>query len=253
MVALADIVGCLRKVGLRYGDRAMVHSSLSSFGCVEGGAETVIGALMAVVGPGGTLIMPTFTLSFFGRDAPRLNIVDTPSETGRITEVFRRRRDVYRSAHITHSMAVWGKGAEAVASLPASTAWGPDSPFQWLLDHNAGILLLGVDFGVCTLIHKAEETLQVPYRKMVSFPGATTVFPDGATRPNNARVYLPRANVKCDWSKLLAELDQPHAAAVATVGQATIRLAEARVVYRTTMEMIEQDPSALLVEGREES
>jgi len=253
MVALTDIIGCLHKVGLRSGDRAMVHSSLSSFGHVEGGAETVIEALMTVVGRAGTLIMPTFTLSFLGRKAPRLNVVDTPSQTGMITEVFRRRRDAHRSAHITHSVAAWGQGAEAVASLPASTAWGPDSPFQWLLDHKAWILLLGVDFGICTLIHKAEETLRVPYRRMISFPGATTVFADGADRPNNTQVYYMRPHAQCDWSELVARIDQPPITAVAHVGKATVRLAVARAVYGTALEMIGQDPSALLVKGREES
>jgi aminoglycoside N3'-acetyltransferase len=45
-----DIENGLRELGLRRGDVVEVHSSLSSFGWVEGGAATAVDALMAVVG-----------------------------------------------------------------------------------------------------------------------------------------------------------------------------------------------------------
>jgi aminoglycoside 3-N-acetyltransferase len=40
----------LRRIGLSRGDIVEVHSSLSSLGWVEGGAATVVDALMNVVG-----------------------------------------------------------------------------------------------------------------------------------------------------------------------------------------------------------
>jgi aminoglycoside N3'-acetyltransferase len=49
----------LRKLGLKEGDTVGVHSSLSSFGYVEGGADAVIDALLEVVGEEGTIVMPT--------------------------------------------------------------------------------------------------------------------------------------------------------------------------------------------------
>ena len=41
-------------VGLETGDIVCVHSSLSSFGHVEGGPTTVITALLDCIGPAGT-------------------------------------------------------------------------------------------------------------------------------------------------------------------------------------------------------
>jgi aminoglycoside 3-N-acetyltransferase len=38
----------------------LVHSSLSSFGYVESGAETVINALMEAISDSGALLMPSF-------------------------------------------------------------------------------------------------------------------------------------------------------------------------------------------------
>ncbi|NOX44142.1 MAG: AAC(3) family N-acetyltransferase, partial [Caldiserica bacterium] len=59
VVTKDDIVRGLRELGLEVGAIVGVHSSLSSFGYVEGGADAVIDALLEVVGEEGTVVMPT--------------------------------------------------------------------------------------------------------------------------------------------------------------------------------------------------
>ena len=54
-----EIVQKLREVGLEKGDAVMVHTSLKRMGYICGGAQTVIEALMEVVGENGTIMMPT--------------------------------------------------------------------------------------------------------------------------------------------------------------------------------------------------
>ena len=54
-----EIVQKLREVGLEKSDVVMVHTSLKRMGYVCGGAQTVIEALMEVVGENGTIMMPT--------------------------------------------------------------------------------------------------------------------------------------------------------------------------------------------------
>ena len=54
-----EIVQKLREVGLEKGDVVMVHTFLKRMGYVCGGAQTVIEALMEVVGKDGTIMMPT--------------------------------------------------------------------------------------------------------------------------------------------------------------------------------------------------
>ncbi len=51
----------LESVGLRKGQHLVVHSRLSSFGHVEGGADSVIDALEEVVTRKGTLVMPAYS------------------------------------------------------------------------------------------------------------------------------------------------------------------------------------------------
>ena len=53
----AELARQLRALGLEAGDRVLVHSSLSSLGHVEGGADALIDALLDVVTASGTLVV----------------------------------------------------------------------------------------------------------------------------------------------------------------------------------------------------
>ena len=67
IVAPNDITSALRELGIRRGDRMFVHSSLSAFGHVNGGAEAVVDALLETVAPGGTVAVPTSELPQAGQ------------------------------------------------------------------------------------------------------------------------------------------------------------------------------------------
>lgn len=52
-----ELISEFRNIGIVEGMELEVHSSLSSFGYVEGGAETIIEALMECVGKSGSKII----------------------------------------------------------------------------------------------------------------------------------------------------------------------------------------------------
>src|ERR1044071_3811587 len=58
-----EIVDDLKRLGLGRGAAVEVHSSLSSMGFVEGGASTVINALIEVVGEGGAIVMSAYLVT----------------------------------------------------------------------------------------------------------------------------------------------------------------------------------------------
>jgi aminoglycoside 3-N-acetyltransferase len=163
-IAKERLVADLRGLGIEPGDLLMVHSSLRGLGFIEGGPDTVIDALLEAIGPGGTLVMPTFTIINTMKET--LESADfvfdpdsSPSTVGRITETFRRRQGVHRSEHPTHSVAAFGPLARTLTEthLEGGTNFGPGSPFAKLLDYDGKIMGLGINFGPVTFYHVYED------------------------------------------------------------------------------------------------
>ena len=76
LVTVPTIIDGLSDLGVCDGATLLVHCSMSSFGHIEGGAQSVVEALIAAVGLSGTLVMPTLTHGRFDpsewRILPRL-------------------------------------------------------------------------------------------------------------------------------------------------------------------------------------
>ncbi|MBI5698831.1 AAC(3) family N-acetyltransferase [Candidatus Saganbacteria bacterium] len=134
-----------------------MHSSLSRLGFVKGGAKTVIDALLEVLGPEGTLVMPTFGWS--PNETDTFDCRKSPSRLGAISETFRRRPGVLRSCHPTHSVAAFGPQAEFLVSehMRSNTPFDHFSPYQKLLKLNGDILCLGVSIRFITFYHVYED------------------------------------------------------------------------------------------------
>ena len=190
-VTRADIVKGLRGLGLREGDLVQVHSSLSAFGYVEGGATTVVGALLDVLGREGTLMMPTFNHGRFDL----FDIRNTPSVNGAITEALRKHPLARRSMHPTHPYAAIGPLADWLVQghLEAGT-FGDRSPLGKLAILGGSVLLLGVGMNSntaghigellascpCIGLHQARRRILDPFGNVVEV--ASSLWRDGPCR-----------------------------------------------------------------------
>jgi aminoglycoside 3-N-acetyltransferase len=155
----------LEELGVTAGATVMVHSSMDKIArrVPDVNPFRLIQLLQQLLGPEGTLLMPTFPF-----EGPQLHYVEahdtfdprkTPSRVGVMPEVFRRMPGVIRSLHPTHSVAAWGKHAsEMLATHHLGTTFGPSSPIYKLRDH--GGLVVGLGAGLSesfTIQHVAEE------------------------------------------------------------------------------------------------
>lgn len=154
-----NLKNCLHDQGVRPGDALMVHSSLKALGPVEGGADAVIDALLALLGPAGLLVVPTHTWDVVNDRQPVWHETLTPSHVGTLTNLLRNRPSAVRSIHPTHSVAAMGSRAHEFCSghEDDDSPCSPTSPYGKLLDWKGKILLLGVDLTRCTFIHCLEE------------------------------------------------------------------------------------------------
>ena len=154
-----DMLAGFRKLVVREGMILEVHSSLSAFGYVEGGAETVISALKECVGEKGSIVMPAFLLSDrypLTEEDKALGLTlklryltddDERSGMGIIADTFRRANDVVVGSG-TFRCAAWGKASERLAR-----GWDK------VVASGAYALLLGVDIYRFTGMHTAEKHL----------------------------------------------------------------------------------------------
>ena len=163
MVSRAQIARDLEALGVRQGDILLVHSSLSRLGYVEGSADTVIDALLDVLGHDGTLVMPAFSFRTGMQEhlesEPHFDLVTSPSQMGKITEVFRLRPGVRRSLHPTHSICVFGPQAQYLTEghEVCLTPFAANSPFAKLVECRGKILCLGVSIAYITSYHTFED------------------------------------------------------------------------------------------------
>jgi aminoglycoside N3'-acetyltransferase len=153
------IIDGLHRVEVRTGARLMVHSSLKSFGRVDGGAATVIAALCETVGLDGVVMMPSFNHGTpFGPGGPGVyDPQTTPTTNGIVADTFWRMPGVRRSLNPTHPFAVWGADAQRYVEHHHRTlTMGPASPLGLLHADGGECVMLGTDHKTNTFKHVAE-------------------------------------------------------------------------------------------------
>lgn len=163
IVTKDDLKKGFTELGIKAGMKVVVHSSLSRFGYVEGGADTVIDVLMELLTEEGTLVMPSFNheAPYFAGDI--FDVTKTPTTNGIIPDTFWRCAGVSRSINPTHPFAAWGKDHERYTKDHQPTsAMGPDSPLGRLMEDGGYCLLLGVGYRSNTFHHYVETCEGAP-------------------------------------------------------------------------------------------
>lgn len=134
-------------------------------------------AILSVIGPEGTLAVPTFNFTF-ARGEP-YDPQNTPSSgMGAFSEFVRQHPQARRTSHPMQSLAVIGQYADDFASRDTSSAFDAGSAFERMLDLDFKLLLLGADVRATSIYHISEQRNHVPYRYWKDFPGQVRT-PDG--------------------------------------------------------------------------
>lgn len=179
MITSKDITNSLYELGLRAGDTCLFHSSFKSLGEVDGGAGAVIKGFEDLLGENGTLAVPTLVSKDFFESYNNWHL-DKPSETGYLTEYFRKCEGVLRSDQATHSVVARGRLAyeltfEHTARGPhlcpfGEYAFADSSPWLKLYNMNANIVFIGVTLKYNTLKHPVEARFAETLLSYVSDP-----------------------------------------------------------------------------------
>lgn len=251
VIGYRDLINALRKLDMDSGRQAIAHVSLSAFGMVQGGAETVLGALLTVCDG---VIMPTFTYKtmIVPETGPPNNGVEYGSRTdlnkmaaffhpempadksmGVVAEELRQLTQSKRSRHPILSFA----GINMDEAIAAQTIQEPLAPIKALAAADGIVLLLGTDHTVNTSIHYGEKQAErkqfvrwaLTRRGIVECPG----YP-GCSQGFEAIASSLRASLKKVF-----------------VGPTSIQAIPLQDLIETVIEMIAEDPLALLCSNAE--
>jgi aminoglycoside 3-N-acetyltransferase len=234
----------LRALGLAAGDVVLVHSSASSLGFVAGGAQAVVQALLDVLGPAGTLVVPTHTPDntdpaewcnppvpeswwpAIRAQAPGFDRSRTPSRwMGVIAETVRTWPGARRSDHPQVSFAAVGRQSASVTGVhQLDDALGEHSPLGAVYRLDGKVLLVGCGHDSNTSLHLAEWRQKSPPRAV---KGASVRRPDGSSAWIS---WTDVADKTDDFEQIGAAFEVAVGLSVGQVGDAEARLTPQRAL-----------------------
>lgn len=129
VITKSRLIEDLKKIGVKEGDLLNLKISLKSIGYVDGGAKTVIKALLEVVGEKGTIVTESFVRAYpviALKFKKRFTDNDTKSYAGKIANEILRFDKCLRSTHPIQKFAAIGFYAEKLMREHVPTSYAYD-------------------------------------------------------------------------------------------------------------------------------
>ncbi len=245
--------------GLSAGQTVIVHTRMSALGWIAGGAEAIVCALLQVLTPTGTLMMPAFSpdntdpsnwqnppvpehwWQIIRDHSPVYDPLTTQTRgVGKVPEYFRCYPGVLRSDHPEASFAAIGPNAEYLLAnhTKLDRIFDDDSPIGKLYQLDGYVFLLGVGYNKNTSIHLAEYRAEFPKR----------FFKEGtAMRVNGVRqwvTYEMQDIDDSDFTELGADFEAAHGISPCRVGKGEARLMKQRPLIDFAVQWMEKHRAA---------
>lgn len=245
-VKMSDVRAVVEGLGLD-GRPVCVHASLSSFGRVDGGADTIVDGLLEA---GCTMLVPSFTSRNLVGPPPGMRPerngwsyrapqpdsgagrVYTPDTTdidhglGAVPAAVVRRPGRHRGSSPIGSFAAIGPMAEEL--IAGQTPEDIYAPLRALGEHDGAVILMGVGLTRLTLLHLAEER------------AGRVIFRRWANGPDGQPMMCTYGGCSSGFDKL-----EPHLAPLerrTKVGRSQWRIYPAGETVEVAAEMIRRQP-----------
>ncbi|MBK9124244.1 MAG: AAC(3) family N-acetyltransferase [Chloroflexi bacterium] len=241
--------------GLSAGQTVLVHTRMSALGWIAGGPVAVIQALLRVLGPSGTLMMPAFSpdttepanwvnppvpphwVPIIRQHTPAFDPAITPTfNVGIVAELFRRWPGTLRSAHPEASFAAVGPNAAyLLGGKPSLTyIFDSESPPARLYELDGHVLMLGLDHSKNTSLHMAEYRADLPHKFRKE---GVAMYVDGVRQ----WVSYDFFNLDdSDFSQLGADYEAAHAIVPGRVGRGEAHFTRQRPLVDFAVTWMEQ-------------
>ena len=245
-MATRSVTRLLERLGVPRRGALLVHSAFRGLGREGFTPEGVLQALAEHMASG-TLLLPTMSWRHVKPADPRFSELDTPSNVGVLTEVFRIGMATRRSLHPSHSVAGLGSGVDELlgAHHLDETPCSPRSPFGKLVEADGWVLMLGIGFDCCTLVHYGEETMAPGL--YLRPPGQAKTY---ACRDRHGQVHAVRLRrhlfLPRDFWQFHDQLERDGRLRLGWLGSVACRTFAARELHQRVLRTLKARPDAII-------
>jgi aminoglycoside 3-N-acetyltransferase len=242
-----ELIAAIRAVGIGEGDIVSLQVSLGRLGLPRDVAPNyqalsnfVIDAFFDVLGPRGTLVVPTYTYSIGRGDV--FEVETTQSAIGEFPEVFRKRLGASRSRDPMLSSAGIGPASHDLLRMVSQSCYGDGSTYHRLREADAKICTLGISLYWATFRHHIEEMAAVPFRFVKRFTG---IVRERGQDTNETWSYFAAPyveNCQPDGAALERQIRAAGLLNIATVGRGEIMAIGARDYFEFGRAALRKDP-----------
>jgi aminoglycoside 3-N-acetyltransferase len=239
-----DLKRLWQELGLAPGSVIYCHSFLPSLGKIKGGPGLVVQTILETLGPKGTLVVPTFTYSYFKDQV--YDVESSPSTVGALGDLVRTWPGAVRNLEPNFSMAAVGARAQELVNRDIRHFVGPGSVYDKLMQADMRVLLLGVDFTALALFMHLEKLHQISYRYDKEFKGRTRH--QGEEFEDTALHFVRDLDLNpiTHRSRIGAVIDQQPDCQQVSFAYGQHRLVPATTVARVVSECLAKDPYFLI-------
>ena len=179
MYTKSDLLSQLEALRIPRDRVVLMHSSLRLIGQIEGGAATLLDALIEhFTTEGGLFCVPTHTWANLSKDIV-LDVNDPHTCLGAFSDFALADGRGVRSENPTHSMVVFGDREKAEAfvagEIDVTSGTAPESCYGKLYREGGYVMLVGVAHNKNTYLHSVEEMLGMQKSRLTAEPRRVAV------------------------------------------------------------------------------
>lgn len=162
-----DLIDVMVELGMKPGSTVCIHSASRQLYNYEGSLESFIDAVLDLLGPEGTLIMPAIPYStFFEKGSKIFDVEKEASSSGAMTEIFRSYSGTHRSRLAQASAVALGKNAKLLIENHTLSfdPWDKNSPWYKMCELDALVFNIGMPRNyIGTFEHCVESLLRTSH------------------------------------------------------------------------------------------
>jgi aminoglycoside 3-N-acetyltransferase len=246
-----DIIRGFRECGIRSGSVLMLHLDAIFLSQTQPMSKKdryalFFEALNEVLGPEGTLVIPTFTYSATKGDP--FIVEETPSTVGDLTEYFRKMPAVKRTRDPIFSVAVIGQKTTKFCEAKVGDSFGKNSIFDLLDQSNAWLGCVASKFLV-THTHFVEQSVGVDYRYFKNYE--YRIIENGVEQKGVLKYYVRDLKRESEMELALLEkrLKEKEQFQKGKIGRFSVSLVSSKDFRREAEYLISEKGNALIKEG----